>query len=172
MRFVALSLIINLPDPNTGMTMSQHDTLTSVFAQAELVERLCYDAYQIGERHGAPFLCSSPPVLLTAVAARTSRVRLLTDVTVLSIHDPVRVAEEYALFDHLSGGRLDLVIAKGNHAPYYAVFGLDPAEQWDVLAEKYETLPASSEAMIHIAAIDNLAKRITDETAPTWQGTY
>ncbi len=46
------------------------------------------------------------------------------------------------------------------------------AEQWDVLAEKYETLPASSKAMIHIATIDNLAKRITDETAPTWRGTY
>jgi hypothetical protein len=40
------------------------------------------------------------------------------------------------------------------------------------LARDYETLPASPETMIHIASIDNLAKRITDETTPTWRGTY
>ncbi|WP_261562183.1 LLM class flavin-dependent oxidoreductase [Frankia tisae] len=154
-KFVALSLIINAPDPHTGVTMGQHDKLASVLDQAALVEQLGYDAYQIGERHGAPFLCSSPSVLLTAVAARTSRVRLLTGVTVLSIHDPVRVAEEYALLDHLSGGRLDLVIAKGNHAPHYATFGLDPAEQWDVLAEKYELL-----------------RRLWSEESVTWSGRY
>ncbi|SBW26812.1 luciferase oxidoreductase [Candidatus Protofrankia californiensis] len=155
MKFVALSLIINSPDPKTGVTLSQHDKLASVLAQAELVEQLGYDAYQIGERHGAPFLCSSPAVLLTAVAARTSRVRLLTGVTVLSIHDPVQVAEEYALLDHLSGGRLDLVIAKGNHAPHYSTFGLDPAEQWDVLAEKYDLL-----------------RRLWSEENVTWSGRY
>jgi alkanesulfonate monooxygenase SsuD/methylene tetrahydromethanopterin reductase-like flavin-dependent oxidoreductase (luciferase family) len=122
MKFVVLSLIINAPDPRTGQTLSQHDKLRSVLAQAELSEQLGYDAYQIGERHGAPFLCSSPTVLLSAVAQRTSRIRLLTGVTVLSIHDPVTVAEEYALLDHLSEGRLELVIAKGNHAPHFALF--------------------------------------------------
>jgi len=140
MKFIVLSLIVNNPDPHTGQQLSQHDKLASVLAQAELTEQLGYDAYQIGERHGAPFLCSSPTVLLSAVAQRTSRVRLLTGVTVLSIHDPVLVAEEYALLDHLSQGRLELVIAKGNHAPHFALFGLDPAEQWDVLAEKYALL--------------------------------
>ncbi|GGS27136.1 hypothetical protein GCM10010269_77180 [Streptomyces humidus] len=40
------------------------------------------------------------------------------------------------------------------------------------LAYDYETLPVSSEAMIHVASIDNLAKRITDETTLTWRGTY
>lgn len=155
MKFTALSLIINSPDPATGAVLSQHEKLASVLAQADLVEELGYDAYQIGERHGAPFLCSSPAVLLTAVAARTQRIRLLTGVTVLSIHDPVRVAEEYALLDHVSDGRLELVIAKGNHAPHYATFGLDPAEQWDVLAEKYELL-----------------RRLWAEEDVTWSGRY
>jgi hypothetical protein len=100
----SLSANSSNPDPHTGQQLSQHDKLASVLAQAELTEQLGYDAYQIGERHGAPFLCSSPTVLLSAVAQRTSRVRLLTGVTVLSIHDPVLVAEEYALLDHLSEG--------------------------------------------------------------------
>ncbi|MCW2522035.1 MAG: putative luciferase-family oxidoreductase [Frankiales bacterium] len=155
MKISAFSLIINAPDPGTGVVMSQHEKLESVLSLGNLVEELGYDAYQIGERHGAPFLCSSPAVLLTAVAARTSRIRLLTGVTVLTIHDPVRVAEEYALLDHISGGRLELVIAKGNHAPHYATFGLDPAEQWDVLAEKYELL-----------------RRLWSEEGVTWSGQY
>ena len=155
MKFTVLSLIINSPNPTNGETPSQHEKLASVLAQAELVEQLGYDAYQIGKRHGAPFLCSSPPVLLTAVAARTNRIRLLTGVTVLSIHDPVRVAEEYALLDHLSGGRVDLVIGKGNHAPHFTTFGLDPTQQWDVLAEKY-----------------GLLRRLWEEEAVTWSGRY
>jgi alkanesulfonate monooxygenase SsuD/methylene tetrahydromethanopterin reductase-like flavin-dependent oxidoreductase (luciferase family) len=155
MKFVVLSLIINTPDPLTGRTQSQHDKLGGVLEQAELVEKLGYDAFQIGERHGAPFLCSSPVPMLTAVAGRTSRIRLLTGVTVLSIHDPVLIAEEYALLDHLSEGRLDLVIAKGNHAPHFALFGLDPEKQWDVLAEKYELL-----------------RRLWSEEDVTWSGRY
>jgi alkanesulfonate monooxygenase SsuD/methylene tetrahydromethanopterin reductase-like flavin-dependent oxidoreductase (luciferase family) len=155
MKIAAFSLIINVPDPGTGVVMSQHEKLESVITLGQLVEELGYDAYQIGERHGAPFLCSSPAVLLTAVSAQTTRIRLLTGVVVLTIHDPLRVAEEYALLDHISGGRLDLVIAKGNHAPHYSTFGLDPAEQWDVLAEKYELL-----------------RRLWSEEGVTWAGKY
>jgi alkanesulfonate monooxygenase SsuD/methylene tetrahydromethanopterin reductase-like flavin-dependent oxidoreductase (luciferase family) len=155
MKFVVLSLIINAPDPGTGAVPGQHDKLQGVLAQAGLVERLGYDAYQIGERHGAPFLCSAPTVLLAAIAQRTSRIRLLTGVTVLSIHDPVTVAEEYALLDHLSEGRLDLVIAKGNHAPHFALFGLDPEQQWDALAEKY-----------------GLLRQLWSQENVTWSGRY
>jgi alkanesulfonate monooxygenase SsuD/methylene tetrahydromethanopterin reductase-like flavin-dependent oxidoreductase (luciferase family) len=155
MRFTAFSLIINTPDPSTGLVRSQHERLHDVVAQAQLAEQLGFDAYQVGERHGAPFLSSSPTVLLTAVAAQTQRIRLLTGVTVLTIHDPVQIAEEYALLDHFSNGRLELVIAKGNHAPHYATFGLDPEQQWEVLAEKYELL-----------------RRLWDEEGVTWSGRF
>jgi alkanesulfonate monooxygenase SsuD/methylene tetrahydromethanopterin reductase-like flavin-dependent oxidoreductase (luciferase family) len=139
-KFAAFSLVINAPDPLTGVTPGQHERLEQLLTLADFVEDAGYDAFQVGERHGAPLLSSSPVALLSAIAARTRRIRLLTGVTVLSIHDPVRIAEDYATLDHLSGGRLDLVIAKGNHAAHYPLFGLDPAEQWDVLAEKYELL--------------------------------
>jgi alkanesulfonate monooxygenase SsuD/methylene tetrahydromethanopterin reductase-like flavin-dependent oxidoreductase (luciferase family) len=155
MEFVVVSLIANVPDPRTGVLPSQHARLTEVTRLGQLVERLGFDGYQIGERHGAPFLCSSPSVLLAAVAAHTSRIRLLTGVTVLTLHDPLQVAEQYALVDHLSSGRLDLVIAKGNHAPHYETFGLDPAEQWDVLAEKYYLL-----------------RRLWSEENVTWSGRF
>jgi alkanesulfonate monooxygenase SsuD/methylene tetrahydromethanopterin reductase-like flavin-dependent oxidoreductase (luciferase family) len=155
MEFVAFSLIINVPDPGTGVVPSQHEQLEEVIRLGQTVERLGFDGFQIGERHGAPFLCSSPSVLLAAVAAHTSRIRLLTGVTVLTLHDPLQVAEQYALLDHVSGGRLDLVIAKGNHAPHYETFGLDPALQWDVLAEKYYLL-----------------RRLWSEENVTWSGRF
>lgn len=65
------------------------------------------------------------------------------------------VAEEYALLDHLSEGRLDLVISMGNHSHHLALFGLDPEKQWDVLAEKYELL-----------------RRLWSEENVTWSGRY
>ncbi|NHV87666.1 LLM class flavin-dependent oxidoreductase, partial [Escherichia coli] len=77
------------------------------------------------------FLSSAPPVLLTAIAARTTRIRLLTTVTVISVLDPVRVAEDYATLDHLSGGRLELIVGKGNDPRHYPLFGITEAEQWD-----------------------------------------
>src|SRR5207244_2445520 len=83
-----------------------------------------------GARHGGYFLSSSPAVLLSAISERTNRVRLLTGVTVLSILDPVRVAEEFATLDNLSDGRVELIVSKGNHPDQYSLFGLDEALQW------------------------------------------
>ena len=55
----------------------------------------------------------------------------------LSVLDPVRVAEDYATIDQLSRGRLELVIGKGNEVLQYPLFGLDLDDQWELLAEKY-----------------------------------
>lgn len=155
MKFVLFSLVMNLPNAITGATLTAQQKLRNVLHQAELAEELGFDAYGIGERHGAPFLSSAPPVLLTAIAARTTRIRLLTAVTVLSVLDPVRVAEDYATLDHLSGGRLELIIGKGNDPRHYPLFGIREDEQWDSLAERYALL-----------------RRLWDEEAVTWQGVY
>ena len=114
MKFVLFSLIMNLPNPVSGETFSDRQKFRNILRQAEWAEKLGYDGYGVGERHGPPFLSSSPPVVLASIAARTERIRLLTTATVLSVLDPVRVAEDYATLDHLSGGRLDLIIGKGN----------------------------------------------------------
>jgi alkanesulfonate monooxygenase SsuD/methylene tetrahydromethanopterin reductase-like flavin-dependent oxidoreductase (luciferase family) len=93
--------------------------------------------------------------VLSYIAAATSRIRLLTTVTVLSLLDPVRVAEDYATLDQLSGGRLDIIIGKGNDPDQNALFGYDLDGQWDRNREKYELL-----------------RRLLRETGVTWSGTY
>lgn len=155
MKFAVMSLMANTPNAVTGETFTAQQKFQNIIKQALIAEELGFDAYGVGERHGGPFLSSSPPVVLTAIAARTSRIRLMTTVTVLSILDPVRVAEDYATLDHLSGGRLDIIIGKGNFAQQYPLFGVKEEEQWESLAERY-----------------SLLKRLWNEENVTWEGKY
>jgi alkanesulfonate monooxygenase SsuD/methylene tetrahydromethanopterin reductase-like flavin-dependent oxidoreductase (luciferase family) len=140
MKFAAANLLLNAPDLVTGEITAPHQKLTDAVRWAVWAEEAGFDAIGIGERHAAPFLSSSPTVLLAHLAAVTSRVRLLSTVTVLPLLDPVRVAEDYATIDHLSEGRVELVIGKGNDPVQNRLFGYDLADQWELNREKYELL--------------------------------
>ncbi|MCT2193600.1 LLM class flavin-dependent oxidoreductase [Paenibacillus sp. p3-SID1389] len=155
MKVALFSLMMNVPNAVTGEAWTAQQKFQNVIDQAILAEKLGFDAYGIGERHGEPFLSSSPPLVLTAIAAQTTRIRLLTTVTVLSVLDPVRVAEDYATLDHLSGGRLTMIIGKGNDPRHYSLFGITEEEQWESLAERY-----------------GLLKRLWTEEKVTWSGRY
>ncbi|MGW7640844.1 LLM class flavin-dependent oxidoreductase [Streptomyces decoyicus] len=155
MRFGVMTLIDNVPDALSGRLLTPHDRLQEVVELAVLAEELGFDAFGVGERHGAPFLSSSPPAVLGAIAARTHRIRLFTTVTVLSALDPVRVAEDYATVDQLSGGRLELTIGKGNAPEPWRLFGRDPDDQYALQEENYELL-----------------RRLWSEEQVTWSGRF
>ena len=88
----------------------------------------------------SPLSTTAPTRSRGSSSAATSQIRLLTTVTVLSLLDPVRVAEDYATLDQLSGGRLDIIIGKGNDPDQNALFGYDLDGQWDRNREKYGLL--------------------------------
>ncbi|MFI8420438.1 LLM class flavin-dependent oxidoreductase [Streptomyces sp. NPDC085479] len=155
MRFQVLTIGGHAPHPLTGELAPPTDRLAEVVDTGVAAEELGFDAYAVGERHAGPFLSSSPTALLGALAARTSRIRLLTGVTVLAIADPVRIAEDYATLHQLSRGRLELVIGKGAEAGHFDLFGLDEGLQWDYQTEKYELL-----------------RRLWREEKVTWQGRF
>jgi alkanesulfonate monooxygenase SsuD/methylene tetrahydromethanopterin reductase-like flavin-dependent oxidoreductase (luciferase family) len=155
MKFVLFDLISNHPNGVSGELLTSQERIQHAIDQAVFAESLGFDGYGVGERHGAPFLSSSPAILLTAIAAKTSKIRLLPTVSVLSILDPVRVAEDYATLDHLSGGRLEMMIGKGNDPRHYPLFGIKEEEQWASLAERYDLL-----------------KRLWTEENVSWEGTY
>ncbi|GAQ59313.1 LLM class flavin-dependent oxidoreductase [Streptomyces acidiscabies] len=138
MRFLAITLIVHRPDPATGVQKSTQDRFREVLDNAVLAEELGFDGFGVGERHERPFISSSPTVVLSHVAALTRRIRLFTAVTTLSLLDPVRAYEDYATLDHLSGGRLDLIIGKGNGVAQRELFQVTPEDQWDRNAESYE----------------------------------
>jgi len=138
MRFLLITLIVHAPDPVTGAQQPTYDRFREVLDSARLGEELGFDGFGVGERHERPFISSSPPVVLSHIAAITSRIRLFTAVTTLSLLDPVRAYEDYATLDHLSGGRLELIIGKGNGAAQRELFHVTPDDQWDRNAESYE----------------------------------
>ncbi|MGO2112179.1 MAG: LLM class flavin-dependent oxidoreductase [Pseudoclavibacter sp.] len=140
MKFQLLDIIPYQPDPATGHQVSPAERLEQVVETARRAEALGIDAFSVGERHAGAFISSSPTAVIAAIAAVTSRIRLHTGVTVLSVLDPVRVAEDFATIDQLSRGRLELTIGKGNEVAQFPLFGLEIDDQWELLAEKYELL--------------------------------
>jgi alkanesulfonate monooxygenase SsuD/methylene tetrahydromethanopterin reductase-like flavin-dependent oxidoreductase (luciferase family) len=139
MKFIGLDLIANAPDA-AGRPGDPTTRLSEVVENAVLFEDLGFDGFAVGERHHPPFLSSAPPVVLSHIAAVTSRIRLFTGVTLLSVLDPVRVAEDYATLDHLSGGRVELIIGKGNGPEQAELFGIGRLDAWDTIAENYRLL--------------------------------
>lgn len=138
MKFLLITLITHLPDPVSGEKKSPAGRLRDVLDKAVLAEELGFDGFAVGERHEDPFISSSPPVVLSNIAARTSKIGLFTGVTTLSLLDPVRAFEDYSTLDNLSDGRLELIIGKGNGAAQAELFHVTPADQWDRNREGYE----------------------------------
>ena len=155
MKFLVVRLLTNTPDPTTGVRATASTVLGEALREAPVFEDLGFDAYAIGEHHINDAEASSPPVILGHIAATTKRLRLFTGVTVLPLLDPVRVAEDYATLDVISGGRVEIIIGKGNTEEQSRVFGYTNDDQWDRNAEKYELL-----------------RRLLREEDVTWSGTY
>lgn len=150
-----MSLIANPADPVTRRRPDPAVRLRAVVRDAVQAEELGFDGYGVGERHHAPYLSSSPPVVLSHIAALTSRIRLFTTVATLSLLDPVRVAEDYATLDQLSGGRLELMIGRGSGPEQAKLFGVTPEVRRDRTREAYELL-----------------RRLWTEERVTWSGCY
>ncbi len=138
MRYITITLITHTPDPTSGIQVSTADRFREVVDSALLAEELGFDGFGVGERHERPFISSSPTVVLSHIAALTSSIRLFTAVTTLSLLDPVRAYEDYATLDHLSGGRLELIIGKGNGSAQRELFNVTPDDQWARNAESFE----------------------------------
>ena len=155
MKFLAITLITHTADPVTGVVKPTTARLREVIDNAVLAEQLGFDGFGVGERHERPFISSSPPVVLSHIAARTSVIRLFTAVTTLSLLDPVRAFEDYSTLDHLSGGRLELIIGKGNGAAQAKLFHVTAEDQWDRNREGYE-----------------LFRRLWREDTVTWSGRF
>jgi probable LLM family oxidoreductase len=127
-----------LPDPETGKLPSPTDRMAELIEEVVVADRVGLDVFGIGEHHRAEFLDSAPTVILAAAAARTSRIRLTSAVTVLSAADPVRVFQEYATLDLISKGRAELVVGRGSFVEAYPLFGLDTQHYDELFAEKLD----------------------------------
>lgn len=128
-------------DPVTGDRQSAAERHRAIVEAAVVADEAGFHAVHIGEHHGLEYLCSAPPVMLSAIGERTRRLRLSTAVTLAANLDPVRAAEDYATVDVLSGGRCEVVVGRGNFfVSTYTLFGQRIEDSHDLFRDSVELL--------------------------------
>lgn len=130
MRFGLFDIMQVVDQTPSRQVFSDH------LADAVLADDLGFDYYFAAERHFMPYYRTpSPSVWLAAVAARTRRIRLGALAYTLPLHNPVRLAEEVSMLDHLSGGRIDVGAGLGHRTQELVSLGVDPEARHALLME-------------------------------------
>ncbi|AHH19258.1 luciferase-like monooxygenase [Nocardia nova SH22a] len=142
-------------DPTTGVAPSEGERIDAMMRLALEAEKVGLDVFATGEHHNPPFVPSSPTTMLGWVAARTEKLQLSTSTTLITTNDPVKIAEDYAMLQHLSGGRVDLMMGRGNTGPVYPWFGKDIRKGVPMAIENY-----------------HLLRRLWRERVVDWQGEF
>ncbi|GGZ30165.1 luciferase [Streptomyces inusitatus] len=141
------------PDPTTGITPAPGPRLRELVEQARAADEAGLDVFAVGEHHRTDFAVSSPAVVLAAMAENTRRIKLSSAVTVLGSDDPVRVFQQFATVDLLSGGRAEIIAGRGSYIESFPVFGHDLDDYAQLFAEKLDLL-----------------LRLREQNPITWQG--
>ncbi|HTU16048.1 MAG TPA: LLM class flavin-dependent oxidoreductase [Solirubrobacterales bacterium] len=144
----------DVPEDGSGNLVSHAVAIRQVVEEAVLADKLGVDAIALGEHHRPEYSISTPETVLAAIAAKTSRIRLGSGVTVLSSDDPVRVFQRFATLDAISNGRAEVILGRGSFTESFPLFGYDLTE-YDLLFE--EKL--------------DLFVKLLDEEPVTWSGT-
>ena len=155
MQFGIFSVSDITRDPTTDYTPSEAERIDAIVKIAQKTEEVGLDVFAIGEHHNPPFFSSAPTTLLAYIAATTKRLIVTTSTTLITTNDPVRIAEEYAMLQHLSKGRMDLMLGRGNTAPVYPWFGQDIRQSLPLALENY-----------------NLLHRLWREDVVDWKGKF
>ena len=155
MQFGIFSVSDITRNPVTGYTPSEAERIDAAVQIARRADEVGLDVFAIGEHHNPPFFSSSPTTLLAHVAALTERIVLSTAVTLITTNDPVKIAEDYAMLQHLAKGRVDLMLGRGNTVPVYPWFGQDIHKGLELALENY-----------------NLLHRLWREDVVDWEGKF
>jgi probable LLM family oxidoreductase len=143
------------PHWTDGRRIGAEQRLREILAAAKLADAAGLDVFAVGEHHRLDFSIAATPVVLAAIAQVTTSVRLASAVTILPTADPVRVFEDFATLDLLSGGRAEVIAGRGVFTESFPLFGYDLADQDELFAEKLDLLLRL-----------NAAERVT------WQGRF
>ncbi|WP_375294617.1 LLM class flavin-dependent oxidoreductase [Microbacterium aurantiacum] len=142
-------------DPTDGRTPSEAEKIRNTITVARHAEAVGLDVFALGEHHNPPFWSSSPTTTLAYIAGQTERLLLSTATTLITTNDPVKIAEDYAMLQHVSGGRTDLILGRGNTGPVYPWFGKDIRQGLALAIENY-----------------NLLHRLWREDVVDWEGQF
>jgi probable LLM family oxidoreductase len=125
---------------DVGPGVSAQRRLAQLIEEIELADKVGLDVFGVGEHHRDDYAVSAPVVVLAAGAARTERIRLTSAVTVLSSDDPIRVFQQFATLDLLSGGRAEIMAGRGSFIESFPLFGYDLDDYEQLFTSKLEQL--------------------------------
>ncbi|MFD3703472.1 LLM class flavin-dependent oxidoreductase [Nocardia sp. NPDC058658] len=140
MQFGIFSVGDVTADPITGRTPTEGERIKAMVAIAQKAEEVGLDVFAMGEHHNRPFVPSSPTTMLGYIAGRTDSIMLSTSTTLITTNDPVKIAEDFAMLQHLADGRVDLMLGRGNTGPVYPWFGKDIRDGIPLAIENYALL--------------------------------
>lgn len=141
MKLSLMTLGDTVADPVTGATETAAQRHRAIVEAAVVADQVGFHGVHVGEHHGLEYTTSAPPVILSAIGERTTNLRLSTAVMLAANLDPVRVAEDYATVDALSGGRCEVVVGRGNFfVATYTLFGQAIEDSHELFAENVELL--------------------------------
>lgn len=155
MEFAVITLGDYLPSSDGTMLYNQHQSLNHMVDLGVEAERLGYDVIGVGESHQKEFISSSPAVILSNIAAKTSKIKLTSATTVLSLNDPVKVYEDFATLDQLSGGRAEILLGRGSRHGAYKLFGYELKDYAEIFEDKLDLL-----------------QQLNHHQPVTWEGDY
>jgi probable LLM family oxidoreductase len=144
----------DVPEDDSGRPVSHAAAIRQVVDEAVLADELGVDVIALGEHHRPEYSISTPETVLAGIAARTSRIKLASGVTVLSSDDPVRVFQRFATVDAISRGRAEVILGRGSFTESFPLFGYDLSDYDVLFEEKLE-----------------LFVKLLDEKPVTWNGT-
>ena len=155
MEFGLYSLGDHTVNPLTGERISAQQRIQELIEMSQLAEQAGIDVFGVGESHQTHFTTQAHTVLLGAIAQATSKIKVTSSSTVLSVSDPVRVYEDFATLDLISDGRVEIVAGRGSRVGAYHLLGVDLQDYEEIFEEKLELL-----------------KQINEEDYITWQGAF
>lgn len=150
------------PEGVSGKAMRTHQRIKELMEEIQLADQVGLDVFGIGEHHRADYAVSAPAVVLGAAAVITKNIRLTSAVTVLSSDDPVRVFQNFATIDQLSGGRAEIMVGRGSFIESFPLFGYNLNDYDGLFSEKLDLLMQLNKKEViswqgkHRPSMDNL----------------
>ncbi|QUG41196.1 LLM class flavin-dependent oxidoreductase [Psychrobacillus sp. INOP01] len=155
MEFGLYSLGDHIVNPTTGERISAQQRIKELIEMAKLAEDAGIEVFGLGESHQTYFTTQAHTVILGAIAQATSKIKIASSATVLSVSDPVRVYEDFSTIDLISNGRAEIVAGRGSRVGAYHLLGVDLQDYEEIFEEKLELL-----------------KKINEEERVTWEGEF
>lgn len=159
MQFGLYSLGDYTPNPHTNESVGEEGRIKEIIETAQYAEQAGLDIFSLGESHQKYFVSQAHAVILGAVAQATSKIKISSSSTVVSTSDPVRIYENFATLDLISGGRAEIVGGRASRIGLFELLGFELRDYEELFEEKFELL-------------NYINQQVEKGEAVTWEGQY